>query len=95
MGLFFITFYAANSLMRLEYWKNKLTIEQASEVYSEIIKEYDGFEMPGEYGLLYHILPDSIIYVPSYLLTAVRHLNWICICKINLVICGGKIKTQV
>lgn len=28
--------------------------------------------MPGEYWLLHHILPDSIMYVPSYLLAAIR-----------------------
>lgn len=70
--LFFITFYTANSLMKLEYWKKNLTVDQASDVYSKLIKEYTGFEMPGEYWLLHHILPDSIMYVPSYLLAAVR-----------------------
>jgi hypothetical protein len=72
MELFFVTFYAANSLMKLEYWKKNLSVHQASELYSRLIKEYTGFEMPGEYWLLHHILPESIIYVPSYLLAAVR-----------------------
>ncbi len=47
-------------------------MDQASEAYSKLIKEYTGFEMPGEYWLLHHILPDSIMYVPSYLLAAIR-----------------------
>ena len=72
MELFFVTFYAANSLMKLEYWKRNLSIDQACELYSRLIKEYTGFEIPGEYWLLHHILPESIIYVPSYLLAAVR-----------------------
>jgi oligoendopeptidase F len=72
MELFFVTFYAANSLMKLSYWKENLSIHQASELYSRLIKEYTGFEMPGEYWLLHHILPESIMYVPSYLLAAVR-----------------------
>ena len=72
MELFFVTFYAANSLMKLEYWKSNLSISQASELYSRLIKEYTGFEIPGEYWLLHHILPESIMYVPSYLLAAVR-----------------------
>ncbi|MFL6472275.1 MAG: M3 family metallopeptidase [Nitrososphaeraceae archaeon] len=72
MELFFVTFYAANSLMKLEYWKESLSIYQACELYSRLIKEYTGFEMPGEYWLLHHILPESIMYVPSYLLAAVR-----------------------
>ena len=72
MELFFVTFYAANSLMKLEYWKKNLSIYQACELYSRLIKEYTGFEIPGEYWLLHHILPESIMYVPSYLLAAVR-----------------------
>jgi Peptidase family M3 len=72
MELFFVTFYAANSLMKLEYWKENLSIDQACEHYSRLIKEYTGFEIPGEYWLLHHILPESIMYVPSYLLAAVR-----------------------
>ena len=72
MELFFVTFYTANSLMKLEYWNKNLTVDEASDVYSRLIKEYMGFEIPGEYWLLHHILPESIMYVPSYLLAAVR-----------------------
>jgi oligoendopeptidase F len=72
MELFFVTFYAANSLMKIEYWIENLSIDQACELYSRLIKEYTGFEIPGEYWLLHHILPESIMYVPSYLLAAVR-----------------------
>ena len=72
MELFFITFYTANSLMKAEYWHKNLSIEDANVLYSKLIKEYTGFEMPGEYWMLHHILPDAIMYVPSYLLAAVR-----------------------
>jgi oligoendopeptidase F len=72
MELFFVTFYTANSLMKLQYWKENLSIDEASELYARLIKEYTGFEIPGEYWLLHHILPESIMYVPSYLLAAVR-----------------------
>jgi hypothetical protein len=72
MELFFVTFYAANSLMKLEYWNKNLTVDETSDVYSRLIKEYTGFEIPGEYWLLHHILPESIMYVPSYMLAAVR-----------------------
>ncbi|MFZ0568236.1 MAG: M3 family metallopeptidase [Nitrososphaeraceae archaeon] len=72
MELFFVTFYTANSLMKMEYWRQNLSADQACEVYSRLIKEYTGFEVPGEYWLLHHILPESIMYVPSYLLAAVR-----------------------
>jgi hypothetical protein len=72
MELFFVTFYTANSLMKLEYWNKNLTMEDACDLYSRLIKEYLGFEIPGEYWLLHHILPESIMYVPSYVLAAVR-----------------------
>jgi peptidase M3-like protein len=72
MELFFVTFYTAKSLMKLEYWNKNLSIDEASNVYSALIKEYVGFEIPGEYWLLHHILPEAIMYVPSYLLAAVR-----------------------
>ncbi len=40
MELFFVTFYAANSLMNLEYWRENLSIDKASELYARLIKEY-------------------------------------------------------
>lgn len=70
--LFFVTFYAANSLMKAEFWRKKLSMEKVSDLYAKLIKEYTGFEMPGQYWMLHHILPDAIMYVPSYLLAAVR-----------------------
>jgi hypothetical protein len=72
MDLFFITFYTANTLMKIEYWERSLTIDGASDLYSRLIREYLGFDMPGEYWLLHHILPEAIMYVPSYLVAAVR-----------------------
>jgi hypothetical protein len=47
-------------------------MEKASDVYARLIKEYTGFEIPGEYWMLHHILPDAVMYVPSYLIAAVR-----------------------
>jgi oligoendopeptidase F len=72
MELFFITFYTANSLMKAEFWRKRLSMEKASELYAKLIREYTGFDLPGEYWMLHHILPDAIMYVPSYLLAAVR-----------------------
>lgn len=72
IDLFFVTFYTANSLMKAKFWHEKLSIEKASDVYARLIKEYTGFEIPGEYWMLHHILPDAIMYVPSYLIAAVR-----------------------
>ena len=72
MELFFVTFYTANSLMKAEFWRKKLSMEKASDLYAKLIKEYTGLEMPGQYWMLHHILPDAVMYVPSYPMAAVR-----------------------
>ncbi|HVX03114.1 MAG TPA: hypothetical protein VHA09_08175 [Nitrososphaera sp.] len=72
MELFFVAFYAANSLMKAEYWRKKLSVGQASDLYGKLLREYTGLDVPGEYWLLHHILPDAVMYVPSYLIAAVR-----------------------
>lgn len=72
MELFFVTFYTANALMKAEFWRKRLPMQKASDLYAKLIKEYTGFEIPGEYWMLHHIMPDAIMYVPSYLLAAVR-----------------------
>ena len=72
MELFFVVFYTANSLMKMEFWDRNLTIYETSRLYEKLIKKYMGLEMPGEYWMLHHILPESIMYVPSYMLAAIR-----------------------
>jgi hypothetical protein len=72
MELFFVVFYTANSLMKMEFWSRNLTIYEASRLYEKLIKKYMGLEVPGEYWMLHHILPESIMYVPSYMLAAIR-----------------------
>lgn len=72
MELFFVTFYTANSLMKVEYWRKNLSMEKASDLYAKLVREYMGLEMPGDYWMLHHILPEATMYVPSYLVAAVR-----------------------
>ena len=72
MELFFVTFYSANSLMKSGFWKDHLNIEDSNLLYSKLIKDFTGIEIPGEYWMLHHILPEAIMYVPSYLFAAVR-----------------------
>ena len=72
MELFFVTFYSANAIMKTPYWQNGFSAEQARSAYSKLLKHYVGLEIPGQYCMLHHILPDSIMYVPSYLIAAVR-----------------------
>src|SRR5918995_400598 len=72
MELFFVTFYSANALMKSSFWKNHLSIEASNLLYSKLVKDFTGIEIPGAYWMLHHILPESIMYVPSYLFAAVR-----------------------
>ena len=37
-----------------------------------MMKKYTNIVMPGQYWMLHHIMSESIMYVPSYLLAAVR-----------------------
>ncbi len=72
MELFFVTFYSANSLMKSSFWKDHLSIEDSNLLYSKLVKDFTGIEIPGEYWMLHHILPEATMYVPSYLFAAVR-----------------------
>ncbi len=72
MELFFVVFYTANSLMKMEFWNRNLTIYETSRLYEKLIKKYMGLYVPGEYWMLHHILPESIMYVPSYMLAIIR-----------------------
>jgi len=72
MELFFVTFYSANALMKASFWKNHLSIEASNLLYSKLVKDFTGISIPGAYWMLHHILPESIMYVPSYLFAAVR-----------------------
>lgn len=72
MELFFVAFYSANSLMKIAFQEKKLSMDEASDLYARLYKEYVGFEIPGEYWQLHHVMPDYDLYSPSYLIAAVR-----------------------
>ena len=72
MELFFVAFYSANSLMKIAFQEKKLTMDQASDLYARLYKEFVGFDIPGEYWQLHHVMPDYDLYSPSYLIAAVR-----------------------
>ena len=58
--------------MKYHFWKDRLSVEKSITLYHDLYKKYTGIDMPGQYWMLHHILPDAIMYVPSYLLAAVR-----------------------
>jgi len=72
MELFFVTFYSANSLMKADFWKKDLNVSESNLLYSHLVRRFTGIKVPGEYWMLHHILPEAIMYVPSYLFAAVR-----------------------
>ena len=72
MELLFVTFYSANPLTKMDFWVNKRSIENTNKIYSSMMKKYTNIVMPGQYWMLHHIMSESIMYVPSYLLAAVR-----------------------
>jgi hypothetical protein len=71
MNLAFLTFYAANSIMKMQFWKNNYTIDQAAKRWQELTKRFF-IETPGNYWILHHIMPNYDMYSPSYVIAAVR-----------------------
>jgi hypothetical protein len=72
MELYFLTFYAANSLMKIEFWEESLSMEQANERYERYTEEFMGMRLPGNYWQLHHVMPDYDLYSPSYMVAALR-----------------------
>jgi hypothetical protein len=72
MELYFLTFYAANSLMKIEFWEENLSMEQANDRYERCTDEFMGIRLPGKYWQLHHVMPDFDLYSPSYMVAAVR-----------------------
>ena len=74
-SLFFATFYAANSTLKLRYWHDRLGFDALDELYSDLTERFLGIRYPGAYWKLHHVMPEYILYSPSYLIAAVRALE--------------------
>ncbi|HUI01303.1 MAG TPA: hypothetical protein VLU99_09155 [Nitrososphaerales archaeon] len=74
-SLFFAAFYAANSVLKLAYWHDRLAFESLDELYADLTERFIGIRYPGAYWKLHHVMPDYILYSPSYLVAAVRALE--------------------
>jgi hypothetical protein len=72
MELYFLAFYAANSLMKIEFWEDSLSMDQANDRYARYTKDFMGMSLPGKYWQLHHVMPDFDLYSPSYMIAAVR-----------------------
>jgi hypothetical protein len=71
MNLAFLTFYAANSIMKMEFWKKHYNIEDAAKRWQELTKRFF-IEVPGYYWLLHHVMPSYDMYSPSYMIASLR-----------------------
>lgn len=70
--LYSIAFYVANSFFKIAYWEKSLSFDAANAEYSKQIKRWMNMDLPGEYWQLHHILPEHLMYVPSYMLANIR-----------------------
>ena len=75
MNLYFLVFYASNALMKIDFWKRDFSIEESSKRFQELTKRFY-WEIPGDYWLTHHIMPNYDVYAPSYMLASVRVKEW-------------------
>lgn len=74
-NIFSIAFYTGNSLFRINYWKNKMKFNDCDKEYAKQLKKSMGMNIPGQYWKLHHILPEALMYVPSYMLASIQQQN--------------------
>lgn len=72
MDLYFLTFYGANSMFKIRYWEDSLSMDEADEAYEDLTEKYMGVRVPGRYWQTHHIISMSDMYAPSYLLAHIR-----------------------
>jgi oligoendopeptidase F len=72
MKTFGAAFYTGNSLFRIAYWKENLKFKNCNKRYAKELKKSMGMKIPGAYWQLHHILPESMMYVPSYMLAEIQ-----------------------
>jgi len=72
LKLFGAAFYTGNSLFRIAYWKENMKFNKCNKRYAKELKKSMGMKIPGAYWQLHHILPSSLMYVPSYMIAEVQ-----------------------
>lgn len=72
MQLYFLVFYGVNSMLKIKFWEERLTMEQADQVYGEYALQYMGLPLPGIYWETHHVASMFDMYTPSYLLAQIR-----------------------
>jgi oligoendopeptidase F len=72
MQLYFLVFYGVNSMLKIKFWEERLTMEQADKIYAEYAQKYMGLPLPGIYWQTHHVASMFDMYTPSYLLAQIR-----------------------
>ncbi len=70
--LYMLAFYCANSIFKLKFWAMPLEWKECDRFYESELEQCLGMKVPGAYWKLHHILPENLVYVPSYLLATAR-----------------------
>jgi len=68
----FLAFFSARALTKLEFWKDNPSIEMASQKFEETTQSFYHLAFPGEYWLLDSTMTNRDLYLPSYIVAAVR-----------------------
>ena len=71
----FLSFYAANSLVKLKYWNGDIKFDEIGSVYSDLLKKYVSLEVPDGYWVYHHIISEADIYAPSYMMAQIHVTN--------------------
>lgn len=68
----FLAFFSARALTKLEFWKDNLSIEMTTQKFEETMQSFYHSAFPGEYWLLDTMMTNRDLYLPSYIVAAVR-----------------------
>ena len=68
----FLVFYGANSLFKILFWEDGLSVAAGDAVYATLYADLVGQTIPGRYWQTHHVTGMYDIYAPSYLLAKVR-----------------------
>ncbi|MCR4428652.1 MAG: hypothetical protein NUV68_04845 [Caldiserica bacterium] len=72
MQLYFLVFYGVNSILKIKFWEEGLSMEQADQVYAQYAQKFMGLPLPGIYWQTHHVASMFDMYTPSYLLAQIR-----------------------
>jgi len=72
MLLYFLVFYGVNSMLKVRFWQDHLTMDQADSLYAKLAQQFMGLSLPGIYWQTHHVASMYDMYTPSYLLAQIR-----------------------